>query len=66
MHVLDSFRVVSQNAKVVDRVAVDGVAVDFFVVIENAVTPERARADYVAVCQNVSAENKVSNAYSKT
>ncbi len=61
VHVFDCFRVITQNAKVVDGVTIDRVAVDFFVVIEYAVAPERARADDVAVRQNVATES-VSNA----
>lgn len=55
MHILDGFGVVSQNAEIVNRVAIHGIAVDFFVVIEDAVAPEGAGADDMTVRQDVSA-----------
>lgn len=50
MHVLDRFRVISKNTKVVYGVAVDGIAVDFFVIIEDAVSPKRPSAHDMSVC----------------
>lgn len=53
MHILDRLGVVSEDAKVMDGVAVHGVAVDFFVVVKYAVSPERAGADNVAIRHDV-------------
>lgn len=56
MHILDRLGIVSQNTKIVNGVAVDGVTVDFFVVVEDTVAPEGTSADNVTVGQDVSAE----------
>jgi hypothetical protein len=42
MHVFDRFGVVFKNAEVMDRIAVDGVAVDLLMIVEYTVPPERA------------------------
>ena len=42
LHIFDGFGVVPKDTEVVYRVAIDRIAVNFFVVIENTVTPERA------------------------
>jgi hypothetical protein len=39
----------------VDRVAIDGVGIDFLVVIEDAVAPKGSRADDMSICEDVSA-----------
>ena len=54
MHVLYSLGIVLKKAEIVDRVPVDGVAVDLFMVIEDAVAPERAGTDDVAIRQDIS------------
>lgn len=54
MHVLDRLGVVSQNSKIVNRVAVNGVAVDFLMVVEDTVAPEGTSANDVTVGQDVS------------
>lgn len=55
MHVLDCLGVVSQNAEIVNGVAVYRVTVDFFVIIEDAVSPEGASANDMAVGEDVPA-----------
>jgi hypothetical protein len=59
MHILDRLRVVSEDAKIVNGIAVHGVAVDFFVVVKDAMSPERAGADNVAIRQDVAKSNSM-------
>lgn len=54
MHILDRLGVVSENSKIVNGVAVNGVAVDFLMVVEDTVAPEGASANDVTVGQDVS------------
>lgn len=54
MHILDRLGVVSENSKIVNGVAVNGVAVDFLMVVEDTVAPEGASANNVTVGQDVS------------
>lgn len=56
VHVLDGFWVVAEDAKIVDGIAIDGVAVDFLMVVEDAVAPKRTRANHMPVRQDVSVE----------
>ena len=53
-HVLDGFRVKSQNAKVVNRISVDWVCVYFFVVVEYDIAPKRPRSNNMAICHDIS------------
>ena len=41
-HIFDSFRIESQDTKVVYRIAVDRIGINFFMVVEYAVSPERS------------------------
>lgn len=58
MHVLDRFRVVSEDTEIVNGVAVYGVTVHFFMVVEHAVSPEGTGADNMAVREDVATESK--------
>jgi hypothetical protein len=55
-HVFDSFGVEPKDTEVVDRVAVDGVGINFFVVVEYAVSPERSSSNHMSICHDVSVE----------
>ncbi len=50
---LRSLGVESQNAEIMDRVAVDGESVNFSLVVESEIPPEWTRPNDVAVCEDI-------------
>lgn len=54
MHIFDRLGVVSQNAKVVNGIAIDWITVNLFMVVENTMAPERTGTNNVSICQDVS------------